>query len=125
MKTKLTALIFSGMLVAILAIPSVVIAQEQGGAAKGRDAEREAAIERAKTFLAARPGLARKLIKLETATAATWTDASLGCPEKDKVYAQMLSEGFRVVLQADSTSYEVHVADKRVVLCPAAPPTKR
>ena len=41
----------------------------------------------------------------------TWPDASLGMPEPGMMYAQMLTEGFRVVLEAAGKRYEYHFGD--------------
>lgn len=48
-----------------------------------------------------------------------WPDASLGCPEPGKSYAQVITPGYRVILEAEGERYEVH-ADKRgrtIVMC--------
>ena len=47
-----------------------------------------------------------------------WPDASLGCPQPDQVYAQVVTPGFRVVVAAAGTQLEYHT-DKQgnFVLC--------
>lgn len=61
----------------------------------------------------------------------TWRDASLGCPEPGKMYAQVLTEGWRVVYQgAEGRRVEVHATQnlETFVICegkasdPARPP---
>ena len=44
----------------------------------------------------------------------TWPDTSLGMPEPGKMYAQMLTEGFRVVLEAAGKRYEYHFGEGMV-----------
>jgi hypothetical protein len=61
----------------------------------------------------------------------TWRDASLGCPEPGKMYAQVLTEGWRAVYQdAQGRRIEVHATQslETFVICegkandPARPP---
>lgn len=51
------------------------------------------------------------LIKEE---AVEWPDASLGYPEKGKMYAQVITPGFKIILKADNKLYEYHSDYKRV-----------
>ena len=37
-----------------------------------------------------------------------WSDASLGCPQEDMFYAQVLTSGYKVVFDLADTSYAVH-----------------
>lgn len=48
-----------------------------------------------------------------------WDDASLGCPKPGEMYAQVVTPGYRVVLQVNDTEYEVHTdeAGEKMVLC--------
>ncbi|MFP3854870.1 MAG: hypothetical protein ACLFWD_11320 [Anaerolineales bacterium] len=41
-----------------------------------------------------------------------WPDAGLGCPHPDTVYAQVITPGYRFVLEAEGETYEYHVADE-------------
>jgi len=41
---------------------------------------------------------------------ATWPDASLGWPEEGRSYAQMLTEGHRVVAKIGGKKYECRLA---------------
>ena len=70
--------------------------------------------------------LARRLsitvdgIGLVEAEAVEWPDASLGCPQSGMMYAQVITPGFRVVLEAKGQTYEYHTDTGRlVVLCGA------
>jgi len=48
-----------------------------------------------------------------------WPDASLGCPEPGKSYAQVTTPGYRVILEAEGETYEVHTDERgrTVVMC--------
>ena len=56
--------------------------------------------------LAAKTGAERSAIEVVRAEAVTWNDASLGCPEPGKVYIQMLSEGYRIILRHAGEDYD-------------------
>jgi hypothetical protein len=62
----------------------------------------------AKKDLAARLAIPAGNIKVMECGEATWPDASLGMPEPGQMYAQMLTEGFIVVLEAAGKTYEYH-----------------
>jgi hypothetical protein len=74
------------------------------------------------------------LIGVEPAETATvvvaesviWPDSSLGCPRPGEMYLQVLTPGYRVVLEADGTRYDYRLSETGVVrLCerplPVAP----
>ncbi len=37
-----------------------------------------------------------------------WSDSSLGCPEPNTMYAQMITPGYLIVLESDGNSYDYH-----------------
>ncbi len=47
-------------------------------------------------------------ITVVTMERVTWPDTSLGNPQPGQVYAQVLTEGYRVVLEAGGAQYEYH-----------------
>jgi hypothetical protein len=54
---------------------------------------------------------------------AEWSDASLGCPEPGKAYAQVITPGYRIVLRVGEREYELH-SDREgliVVICEPEP----
>ena len=59
--------------------------------------------------LAARTGLDPEVFALIQAEAVTWNDGSLGCPQPDEYYAQVLVEGYRVVLSHLDREYDYRV----------------
>jgi len=87
------------------------------GSGSGDDAARERAIATARAALAQRGGLEAEAIEVAGAAPRQWSDASLGCPEKGKLYAQMLTRGYRVLLRVGKTVHVVHVAGAHAVVC--------
>ena len=59
--------------------------------------------------LAARTGLDPVDFALIRAEAVTWNDGSLGCPQPDEYYAQVLVEGYWVVLSHLDREYDYRV----------------
>jgi hypothetical protein len=47
---------------------------------------------------AQRTGVAESDVEVEEATAMTWNDGSLGCPEPGQFYTQALVEGYHVIV---------------------------
>lgn len=37
-----------------------------------------------------------------------WSDSSLGCPQPDMFYMQVITPGYRIVLDANGQQYEYH-----------------
>jgi hypothetical protein len=69
--------------------------------------------------LAAKLAIPADSIKLLESGEATWPDASLGMPEPGRMYAQMLTEGFRIVLEAGGKKYEYHLGNGIVKMRPS------
>lgn len=86
----------------------------------------EALVARAKADLAARLGLSEAEIRVVEAQAVTWPDSSLGCPEPGRMYLQVLTPGYRIVLEAGGRRYTYHAGrEGPPFLCPperARPP---
>jgi len=67
-----------------------------------------------------------KLITVLSVEAVEWPDASLGAPEPGKMYAQVITPGYRVVLEADGKMYELHGDERgRFVMSRDANPSVR
>ncbi len=49
-------------------------------------------------------------VKLDSAESVTWQDGSLGCPEPDVMYTQMLVPGYRVRIEAGGRLWVYHAA---------------
>lgn len=82
----------------------------------------ERAAERASEDLAGRKGIDKGEITVVAVEGVNCADTSLGCPELDMMYAQVITPGYRIVL---SYSAEIHVyhSDRgdRVVYCQSRP----
>ena len=82
-------------------------------------ADEEAAI----ADLAQRQGADPADIEVVSVENVTWPDSSVGCPEEGMQYAQMLTDGVRIVLELDGQQYEYHAsADLPVFYCPDPQP---
>ncbi len=95
-----------------------ILAPEQ--AAGTSPPETEAVVRMAVEDLTQRLSLAPEAIRLVSVGAVEWSDASLGCPQPGMMYAQVITPGYRVVLEAGSKRYEYHTDRAGVaVLCQA------
>jgi hypothetical protein len=72
---------------------------------------KDSAVDRAKADLADRLGIGRDEIDVSSVNSQEFPDMSLGAPAKDEMAAQMISEGWRIVLGAGGKNYEYR-ADK-------------
>ena len=81
------------------------------------DEAREDAVKRARELVARELSTRVERVALGSVEPAQWPDASLGCPAAGMMYAQVLTDGFRVRLTAAGREYEVHVAGTQAVLC--------
>jgi hypothetical protein len=62
--------------------------------------------------VAERMGLSADSLTALSVEPMTWRDASLGCPEPGKMYAQVLTDGYKVVYEdAGGDRIEVHAAE--------------
>jgi hypothetical protein len=78
----------------------------------------EAVVAAAVADLASRLGISPQEIQTVEIEATEWSDASLDCPEPGMLYIQVITPGFRIVLQARDQSYNYHTdAGTRIVLC--------
>ena len=85
--------------------------------AAAEDKERDAAVALAKKTLSGKLGVGTEAVQVDKAEPVDWPDASLGCPEKGMMYAQMITSGHKVVLKAGGKAYAVHVGAGRAVVC--------
>jgi hypothetical protein len=75
-------------------------------------------VELAKEDLARRLDLSVSQIRLISIEAVEWLDGSLGCPQPGMMYAQVITPGFLIVLEAAGQSYEYHTdRNCSVVMC--------
>ncbi|HZD57684.1 MAG TPA: hypothetical protein VE136_13205 [Anaerolineales bacterium] len=75
-------------------------------------------LAQAKEDLASRLSLDLDQISLVEAKSVFWRDASLGCPQPGTVYAQVITPGYLITLEANGKKYEYHAATSQYVfLC--------
>jgi len=77
------------------------------------------AADRARDELASRLNLDSADISIVSAEAVEWPDASLGCPEPGQFYAQVITPGYRILLEARGQRYEYHADSEasQVIRC--------
>lgn len=64
----------------------------------------------AREVLAARLAVPAESLTLVKDEEVQWADASLGCPQEGRMYAQVITPGHRMTFQHDEDTYEVHTA---------------
>ena len=67
--------------------------------------------------LSKRTGIPKSDIKVVSVEAVQWPDASIGCPQPDRMYAQVVTPGYLIILEAGGQMYEYHSAGAGVGLC--------
>jgi hypothetical protein len=78
----------------------------------------EQAVSAATADLARQTGLPSDQIRLVSIEAQQWSDTSLGCPQEGYMYAQVITPGYLIVLEAQGQQYEYHTDQgTNVILC--------
>jgi hypothetical protein len=80
-------------------------------------AKAKAATELARTQLASELKLDVATIEALTTEPHTWPDSSLGCGKPGTMAAQVITNGYEVMLKTTHGNYRVNVADKNAVVC--------
>lgn len=70
----------------------------------------ERLIERAKDDLAQRLSISVGEIRLVEARSVIWPDSSLGCPQEGIIYAQVLTQGYLILLKHNDVTVEYHAS---------------
>jgi hypothetical protein len=65
-------------------------------------------MEKAKEDLAKRLSIPVTEIIVAEAVEVTWPDSSLGCPQEGMLYLQVLTPGYRILLEYSDNQYEYH-----------------
>jgi hypothetical protein len=65
-------------------------------------------IEKTKDNLANRLAKTKEEVSLIEVTEVEWSDSSLDCPQPGMEYLQVITPGYRIVLQVNDQSYEYH-----------------
>ena len=75
-------------------------------------------IEKTQEDLAQRLSVPITQITLDEATEVEWSDSSLDCPQPGMEYLQVITPGYRIVLQVNNQVYEYHTnRDAYFVYC--------
>lgn len=82
------------------------------------DAAMQNVIEKAKEDLAQRLPISVANIHLVEITGEEWSDSSLDCPQPGMEYLQVITPGFRILLEVAGNIYEYHSnRDTYIVFC--------
>jgi len=65
-------------------------------------------VQLAQEDLARRLDLSPEEMLVVSIEAVEWSDTSLGCPQPGMMYAQVITPGFRLVLEAEGETYQYH-----------------
>lgn len=84
----------------------------------GTPQKTDALVNLAKEDLAQKLAIDISAIEVVMMSPVEWGDASLGCPEPDKFYAQVVTSGYLITLRNNGKIYPYHTdLSKRVILC--------
>jgi hypothetical protein len=105
----------------ITLIPQIILTQEAtmpGPSPSPETLDDNPLVRQAKEDLAGRLDVPTKDIELIQHEEVFWRDASLGCPQPGMVYAQVITAGYLITLEANGQKYEYHAdASQYVFLC--------
>ncbi len=79
-------------------------------------------VDMAKKDLAEKLNLQVENIRLVKQEAVDWSDSSLGYPEEGMMYMQVITPGFRIILNAEGKLYEYHSDYNRIAGPREVPP---
>lgn len=94
---------------------SVVCIADEG--ASSADPIVQEFIDAAKVDLSQMLVIEPELIAVVRSEAVDWTDASLGCAAEGRIYDQVITSGYRIILAVEETRYEYHTDSQRIFLC--------
>jgi hypothetical protein len=82
----------------------------------------DAAVKAATSALASQLAIAQDAIIVANVTATQWPDRSIGCPRRGVNYIQVVTPGYKIVLQTSGAEYEFHTdnSGQIVVNCTVA-----
>ena len=87
------------------------------GAGAGQDDAEADPIRLATRTLSEHLGVTEQSVNLDEVIAVDWRDSSLGCPETGRMYATVVTSGYRVTLVVGDETHRVHVAGTRATVC--------
>jgi hypothetical protein len=68
----------------------------------------ETLVQLAKADLAQRLSISTDQVSRVETTEAEWSDSSLDCPQPGISYLQVITPGYRILLEVNGTQYEYH-----------------
>lgn len=71
----------------------------------------------ARADLAERLSISQAEMTTKQTQSVTWNDSSLGCPEPGMMYLQMLTPGYKILLEAQNQEYDYRASLRHVKLC--------
>ncbi len=83
-----------------------------------------AEVTQVKQDLAQRLNVAVDQIRVVSVRAVDWPDASLGCPKPGMSYADVVTPGFEIILEANGQEYAYHTGGGNYVLCEGGSPVE-
>jgi hypothetical protein len=77
----------------------------------------------AAAYLAAELNISPDEVTILSFEPVYWPDASLGCPQPGMMYAQVISPGYRIVLEAGGERYDLHTdqTGQQIIICGSTP----
>lgn len=99
----------------VIVIAIILIAGLAGCLKEKTPPSAEPLVELAKQDLAFRLNISESNITVIKVIPVEWPDASLGYPEEGKLYAQVITPGYKIILLANKKEYEYHSDYKRAI----------
>lgn len=75
-------------------------------------------VDLARVNLAQKLGVETETVAVHSIEETEFSDASLGVPQPDKLYAQVITPGYAIRLVVEGQVYEYHASDERLVFAP-------
>ena len=85
---------------------------------EGSETKMDRLVAMAKEDLTQRLGISLEEIEVQDVQSKEFPDASLEVPEQDKMYVQVVTPGYIIILKAQGQTYTYHAAEDRVVAVP-------
>ena len=93
----------------------------------GGSGDQNRAVEAARHHLAGVLDVPIEQISLLQVDSVTWRDTSLGCPQPGRGYAQVLTPGYRILLEHDGQPFELHSdqSGRYIMMCDSPAKSER
>lgn len=134
----ISALLGAGIILAACTIPAAPVpaaspesplaqpeetapAEEEETSAPALDSASEAVVGMVRQMLAQQLGADADAIQVTVVEAVDWPDACLGVSQPDMMCAQVITPGYRVMVEVNGAEYEVHTdaAGRQIILASA------